>query len=202
MLSVVENNKMDQMVLDFQAGKPEAYQAVFHLFYQPLCLFLTKMGLDSFVVEEIVHDNFLKLWNKSGDFFELGSLRSFLYVSCKNAALNLLDKEKRLRVKEESYKYSQEWVDLPVTQQIIYTETIQELHAAIDRLPDQCQKVIHLLFVEGYTPQEVADQLEVSTSTVYNQKMRGVQLLRSILNKDQLFVFMLLFADVIHSSVK
>lgn len=193
---VVENNKMDQIILDFQAGKPEAYQNIFHLFYQPLCFFLTKMGLDGFVAEEIVHDVFLKLWNKNGDFSELNSLRSFLYVSCKNAALNLLDKKKRLRSKEEGYKYSQDWIDLPVTQQIIYTETIQEIHLAIEKLPHQCQQVIRLLFIEGYTPQEVADELGITNSTVYNQKMRGVQLLRNILNRDQLFVFMFLIADV------
>lgn len=190
------------MLLDFQAGKPEAYQGIFRLFYQPLCLFLVKMGLDRFVAEEIVHDTFLKLWNKNRDFSEINGLRSFLYVSCKNAALNLLDKAKRLRVKEEGYQYSQEWVDLPVTQQIIYAETIQEVHRAIEKLPDQCQKVIRLLFVEGYTPQEVADELGITSSTVYNQKMRGVQLLRGILNKDQLFVFMLVFGEIIHSVSK
>ncbi|MBL1408903.1 RNA polymerase sigma factor [Sphingobacterium faecale] len=193
---------MNQVVVDFQAGNPEAYQHIFHLFYRPLCLFLSKMGLNSFVTEEIVHDTFLKLWNKSADFSEINSLRSFLYVSCKNAALNLLDKEKRLRIKEEGYQHSQDWVDFPVTQQIIYMETIQEIHQAIGTLPDQCQKVIQLLFIEGYTPQEVADELGISSSTVYNQKMRGVQLLRNVLNKDQLFVFTLLFADILYSSVK
>lgn len=199
---VIEVNKMDQMVSDFRAGKPEAYQDIFYLFYQPLCLFLAKMGLDNFVAEEIVHDSFLKLWNRNGDFSELHSIRSFLYVSCKNAALNLLDKEKRQRVKAEGYQYSLEWFDVPVTQQMIYTETIQEVHLAIEKLPEQCQNVIRLLFVEGYTPQEVADELGITSSTVYNQKMRGIQLLRNLLNKDQLFVFMLVFGEIIHSVSK
>lgn len=202
MQQVIGSNKEHQVVLDFQAGKPDAYRKIFHLFYQPLCLFLSKMGLDSFVAEEIVHDTFLKLWDKNADFQELSGLRSFLYVACKNAALNLLDKEKRQRLKEADYQHTQDWVDLPVTQQIIYTEVIQELHAAIDKLPDQCQKVMRLLFVEGCTPQEVADRLGVTNSTVYNQKMRGVQLLRSLLDKDQLFVFMLVVAGVARSFIK
>lgn len=199
MQQLVGSHKEHQVVLDLQAGKPEAYQQIFHLFYQPLCLFLSKMGLDRFVAEEIVHDTFLKVWNRALDFQDLSALRSFLYVTCKNAALNLLDKEKRQRLREADYKHTQEWVDLPVTQQIIYTEVLQELHKAIDQLPDQCQKVMRLLFVEGYTPQEVADQLGLTTSTVYNQKMRGVQLLRNVLDKDQLFVFILLFGGTLHS---
>lgn len=193
---------MDQLILDFQRGNSEAYRELFHLFYQPLFLFLSKMGMDSFITEEIIHDTFLKLWNKSADFSEMSGLRSFLYVSCKNAALNVLDKKRRLREKEEGYSLVQDWVEMPVTQQIVYSETIQAIHAAIQRLPDQCQKVMRGLFVDGMTAQEVAIALRISDSTVYNQKMRGVKLLRDILDKNQFYIFMLFVTDVAYFSLK
>lgn len=181
---------------NFRLGKLDAYQQIFHLYYTPLCLFLTKMNVDAFVAEEIVQDAFLKVWDKRQDFEELHSLRSFLYITCKNAALNLLDKEKRSKQHENTYEQSQIWVELPISQQIIYSEVIVEIHTAIDQLPEQCKKVMQCLFVEGLSPSETADELGLSASTIYNQKMRGVKLLKELLSKDQLFVFLLLFWEI------
>ncbi|WP_224071877.1 sigma factor [Arachidicoccus terrestris] len=60
-----------------------------------MCFYLEKMQLDPFIIEEIVQDVFLKLWEKRTDFDHVLRLRGFLYTCCRNAALNHIEKEKR-----------------------------------------------------------------------------------------------------------
>ncbi len=191
---IAEAKGDDQIYLGFIAGNRNAYQQLFGRYYRPLCLFLSKMGLDSFLVEEIVQDIFLKVWDRRTDFPNLPTIRSFLFISCKNAALNAFDKEKRLKSKAAKFVDDQDWVELPITQQIIYSETIQAIHQAIEKLPTQCRKVMQLLFIDGLSTQEVAEEMAITTSTVYNQKQRGIALLKDILSMEQLWL-LLLFLD-------
>lgn len=182
-----------QLLKHFQAGEQHAFKRVFDMYYQPLCLFIVKMGLDKAQAEEIAHDVFMKLWERPADFDTLEGIRGFLYVSCKNAALNLIDKYKRLQVKQDKFLAEQEWVDTPVYQQMIYVETLHAIHQAIAKLPDRCGQIMQLLFVEGDSPQEVAEKLEISRATVYNQKMRGIALLKDLLDPEQIFMLLFLF---------
>lgn len=179
----------------FQQGKRKAYQQLFGFFYHPLCMYLSKMDLDSFLVEEIVQDSFLKLWDRRTDFPNLATARSFLFITSKHAALNALDKLKRQQSKADRYMQEQDWVTLPISQQMIYSETIHAIHQAIDKLPTQCRKVMQLLFVEGYTPQEVAKELTISSSTVYNQKQRGIILLKGMLSIEQFSLLLVFFGS-------
>lgn len=192
----MQTNRKDidevKLLTDFKKGDRKAYQIIFVRFYQPLCLFTYKMGLEYETVEEIVQDVFLKLWDKRADFDHIHAIQSFLFVSCKNTALNSIDKAKRLQKKLDVFSDEQDWVDLPITQQIIYAETVRTIHEAIQQLPAQCRHIMQLLFIEGLSPHEVALQLSITTSTVYNQKRRGVSLLKNVLNPDQLFLLLLI----------
>lgn len=181
---------------DFKLGDRKAYQKIFARFYQPLCLFTKKMGLEYETIEEIVQDVFLKLWGKRADFNHIHAIQSFLFVSCRNAALNHIDKIKRLQEKMNAFSEEQEWIDLPVTQQIIYAETLNAIHHAIQQLPEQCRNIMHALYIDGLTPREIALQLSISTSTVYNQKMRGISLLKNKLNAEQLFLLLWILKEV------
>lgn len=179
----------------FKRGETAAFEIIFKRNYPALCLFLQKMGVDTFPAEEMLNDLFLKLWDKCADFDSLEGIRGFLYISSKNAALNHFDKLKRLQKREEHYLAQQDqWTSFPVQQQIIYLETLKTIEQVIGQLPDQCQQVMQLMFIEGLTPQEVADQLNIARGTVYNQKARGLSFLKEKLSLEQ-FLFLLLFFD-------
>ncbi|HLT88253.1 MAG TPA: sigma-70 family RNA polymerase sigma factor [Sphingobacterium sp.] len=195
----MQTNRTDidevKLLTDFKEGDRKAYQIIFARFYRPLCLFTYKMGLEYETVEEIVQDVFLKLWDKRADFDYLYAIQSFLFISCKNGALNSIDRAKRLQKKLDVFSSEQDWIDLPITQQIIYAETVKTIHEAIQRLPPQCRHVMQLLFIEGLPPHEVAQQLSITTSTVYNQKRRGISLLKNVLNPEQLFLLLLILNE-------
>lgn len=182
----------NKLILDFQKGDKQAYAIVFKKFYQPLCFFAGKMKLDDFEAEELVQDVLLNLWNRRMDFETVGKVKAFLYISTRNAVLNYLDKKKRLGDKQEAYTLGVASYELPISHHIIYSETLRELKEAIQTLPAQCSRIMSLLYEEGLAPNEVAAYLGITPSTVYNQKLKGVELLKTYFSKVHFWMFLLL----------
>ncbi len=73
---------------------------------------------------------------------------------------------------------------------------------AVDTLPEQCRKVIKMTFEEGKKPKEIALALGITISTVNNQKMRGLNLLKDRLPGDQLSLGLFMLAPTLISHLK
>jgi RNA polymerase sigma-70 factor (ECF subfamily) len=63
------------------------------------------------------------------------------------------------------------------------TYDINEIHEGIRQLPDGCRTVFSLYLLEGYTHDEIANQLKVSVSTSKTQYRRAKILLREQLKQ-------------------
>lgn len=183
------------LLADFRAGKESAFDLVFHRLYSPLCLFARRILDDDYTAEDLVQDVFVKLWQKHLDFDSLSSIRAFLYISVKNACFNYLEKDK-VKLKHQDYVLANDLFDeQSVLHGIIEAEVMQSMISAIEILPDQCRKIIKMTFLEGLKPKEIAAQLGIAVSTVNNQKMRGLSILRSKLShQDFILLMALIFA--------
>lgn len=180
----VNNKDASKLIADFQSGSLAAFDLIFNQFYAPLCFFGNRIIQDKFAAEDIVQDAFVKLWTRSHDFNALESIKSFLYVSVRNACLNNLEKNK-VKLKHDNYLiYEMRDNENTILNHMIEAEVLRQIFAMVDTLPEQCRKVIRMTFEEGKKPKEIADELGVTVSTVNNQKMRGLSLLRNRLSDE------------------
>jgi len=165
-----------------QKGDERAFEQIFDHYYQALCFFSARIIVDKIAAEDIVQEVLYKLWHKHADFETLNAIKAFLYISTRNASLNYLDKEKRKDKHHQLLMGLPEETDIPVLNEIIYAEGLREIAMALDNLPEQCGKIIKMIYQEGLKPQEIAKALGITVSTVYNQKMRGIGILREKLS--------------------
>ena len=183
----------DKLIFDFRSGHVAAFDHIFNEFYSPLCYFANRIIQDKQAAEDIAQDCFLKLWQKYVDFESVPAIKSFLYVSVRNACFNYLDKNK-VRAKHDQYRQT---IDLPEEQTVLHTiieaELLLQVFNLVDTLPDQCRKVIRMTFEDGKKPKEIADELGIAISTVNNQKMRGLSLLRQRLSEKGLSLATVVF---------
>jgi len=167
------------LLSQLKEGDQNAFSHIFKQFYQPLCFFCTRLVSNSAVAEEIVQDVLYKVWYKNEDFNTLLSIKAFLYISTRNASMNYIDKEQR-KLKRETARYALgEEFEEPILREIIYAEVLNEIRTEINNLPEQCGKIIKMIYEEDMKPQEIADELNIKVSTVYNQKMRGISILKT-----------------------
>lgn len=194
----MEFNKDDkQDFAAFKSGDDAGYIHLFRRFYHPLCLFALQFKISKEDAEEVVQDILHQLWYKKNDFDSLNKLASFLYVSTRNATLNRLDRNRRLLKNQEQFHVESAASDILNAEQfqnMVYAETLSQLHEAFKKLPAQCAKVMTMLYLEGHTVAEVVEQLQITASTVYVQKKKGIDYLKEYLKPEDYFLITLLLS--------
>jgi len=158
--------------------EPGTFDAAFKHFYNPLVFFARKLMPDALAAEDIVTEIFLKYWQKQKDFNSLLAVKTFLYISTRNACLNhRLQARRRAWAKETLSLLTDDFEDF-VLNQMTRTEVLQEICALLELLPLQCRKIVLMSYIGGLSNRQIARRLQISIHTVKNQKVRGIQLMR------------------------
>ncbi|GJM29167.1 MAG: DNA-directed RNA polymerase sigma-70 factor [Cyclobacteriaceae bacterium] len=127
--------------------------------------------------EDIVHEIFLKIWEKRNDLKISVDLSFYLKRSAINGALNYLKKNPVIGALEQIE-------EIPADSFINYAEddmrqkVTAKLNKAIDTLPPKCRLIFSLSRFEGMSNQEIANYTGVTKKTVENQLNKAFYRLR------------------------
>ncbi|MBO9202271.1 MULTISPECIES: RNA polymerase sigma factor [Niastella] len=157
---------------------PVVFAEIYNRFYDPLVFFARKFLFDPLVAEDIVTELFLKFWQKQEQFNSPIAVKTFLYISTRNACINHNQKfRKQARAKAELRILTDE-LEESILQTITRSELLRDIYSSVESLPTQCRKIILLSYLGGLTNQQIARHLQLSVHTVKNQKVRGIMLVR------------------------
>lgn len=170
-------------VKEIRQDNKKAFENLFVHFYDSLCKFAWRYTRSQHISEELVQDVFLKVWKSRATLDPERDIKSYLYQSVRNKALNLL-KHKNLA---EEYNSKIEWLNpSPSIQEHDYeeeSEFVQAAQKAIEALPEGARQVYKLSRKDGLTYREIAYVLDISPKTVESQMSRALQLLRDNLSR-------------------
>lgn len=164
----------------------KVFRKLFDCFYVTLCVFAEKYVEDPACAADIVQECFIKLWQQRGTYKYLYQIRSFLYTSVKNAALNEL--QHRKVVAEYAEKLTLKGEIAFFHDCMIEEESYRLLMNAVGHLPEQTRRVI-LLALEGKDNKEIALELELADGTIHTHKKIAYKRLREEL-KDYFYLFL------------
>lgn len=82
-----------------------------------------------------------------------------------------------------------------VINNIIQSEVLAEVYQALATLPESCQRISRMSYLEGLKNEEIAVKLGITVNTVKTQKQRGLQLLRLRLNPEIFNLLLLLLIN-------
>jgi RNA polymerase sigma-70 factor (ECF subfamily) len=184
------------IISGFHKGSSRAFDVLFDMFFPALCYFANKLIDDRQEAEDIVLDTFQKLWARREHFETMPNIKAFLYITVRNTCLNYIrHKETQRKRTREMLKLLPEPLEEDAEQHRIRAEVLQNIYSAIEKLPRKCREVFELSYFEGMKAQEIAEQLQISESTVRNQKVRALQLLKTALTGRELLVLFLIMAQ-------
>ncbi len=163
------------------AGDERAFESLFRTHYTPLCRFLVHY-LDPSVAEEIAQDLFLRLWRDRGQAPVRGSVRAYLYVAARNAALNHLRHQRihdRWRLRAHPAPDAPP-AAVPATPEddAAAGELAQAVAAALRDLPERGRLAATLRWQHQLSYAEIAEVMEISVKGVENQLNRIGKVLR------------------------
>lgn len=174
------------MLIELKGQNPKAFAFFFDRHYNPLCYFAERLVRDQQVAEDIVEESFMKLWDKRSDFESEHGIKAFLYITTRNACINMIKQSQRDTLSQAEMLYLAEKKEGFVLNEMIRAEVLRVIGQELNRLPVQCRTILKMSYEKGLKNHEIANKLAISIHTVRNQKARGLQLLRTKFDENQL----------------
>lgn len=185
-------NQLDenQLLRQFQKDDETAFEKIFRFYYQPLCVFASRILQDEEEAEELVQDFFVKFWEKRTQIQIETSLKSYLFRSTKNLCLNRL-KHEQIKI-QHAKKVIADSEEKDFDDQFIEVDLQKDIENSIAELPEKRREIFRLSREEGLKYREIAERLHISVKTVEAQMGLAIKTLREKLKKYTFLLFFIL----------
>ena len=169
-----------------RAGDERAFEALFRAHYDPLCRFVREYVRAPEVAEDVVQGLFVRLWRDHRKHEIRGSVRAYLYVAARNAALNHIRHERLAHLLSRRWQAAPVDAPLPAAprtpeEELASGEASAAVRAAIDDLPERARLAATLRWEHQLSYAEIADVMGISVKGVENQLGRIMKSLRASL---------------------
>jgi RNA polymerase sigma factor (sigma-70 family) len=168
-------------------GEQKAQFRIYKLYYKAMYNTSYRIVNDRMEAEDVMQEAFLKAFDKIHTYSGTVSFGAWLKKIVINHSLDELKKKKvDIDLMEETdlpAGSEEETGDEKNANQI--NEKIETIHKAINALPDGYRIVLTLYLLEGYDHEEIAEILDMSSSTSRSQYTRAKNKLKQQLTKKQ-----------------
>jgi RNA polymerase sigma-70 factor (family 1) len=172
------NDNIDNLVKAFQRGEEKGFTYFFNELYPALLYFAFRILNDKAAAKDIVEESFIKIWERHTSFTHHKVIKSWLYTTVRNGCIDLQRKQQTNMQREEELASMTKTTETHAMQEMIRAEVASEIYNAITNLPPRCRQVFRLIYIEGKTLKQTAQEMQLSVNTVKNHRTHGLSLLK------------------------
>lgn len=178
--------------LAFKEGSWDAYTRLYNDHFKMLNNYGYKFTRDVNIIEDAVHDLFIKLWTNRATLGNPASVKNYLYKSLRGVIFRKMQIASRFvdLEGENDYNFS---FEISFDHQMIAGEEERELQlkikSVIKTLPARQQEIIFLRFYEGLNYEEIADIMGININSTYKLLYKAFNNLQEALKTSKLVVF-------------
>ena len=179
------------------AKKEIAWKKLYQNYYPALCNYASRIIQDEVIVEDIVQESLINLWDSPVTFQNIRSLTGWLYQAVYTRSLNMIRDQART-----NKVYQNLWESLKgeLTEEIAVDSAIEEeiLHkfrTIMTQLSPQQQEIMKMS-MDGMKVKEIAKALNVSENAIKMQKKRAYSTLREELGECWSILLMVSFPNL------
>ena len=186
----INNSHIDNLLSNFNNRDSHAFGNMYKMFYSELqnytALIFRDTGEES---SDIIQDIFMNIWsNESITFQSTSGFKAYIYTAIRNNFKNWVSKKHNAREYENTairdQQYSESNASVFSSTDIVESETYAILQSALNILPVESVKIFKLI-LQGYSTDEIAEQMGKQKRTIYNTKHKSINILKNyIFNKD------------------
>jgi RNA polymerase sigma factor (sigma-70 family) len=148
-----------------RTAKRQEFEEIFNRFKIPLLQYAQRITGDREQARDVVQETFIK-FQRNGALQHQDAPATWLFTVCRNAALNVCRKERRMMYLGE------EVIEVRESEQPMPFEQLQQKEATgfllqiVETLPPRQQEVIQLKFQNDLSYQQIAEILQTTTNNV------------------------------------
>ena len=187
------NSNEPELVKALSKGEIRAFNDLFQLYGNRIYRFAIGYMKSQTEAEELVQDVFLKIWERRLELKDNLSFKAYLFT----IAFNLI--RKHFTKKALLHKYLENQVlddfDFDTAQNIDYNSTKKLIDTIVEQLPPKRRIVFIRSRFEGFSVNEIAEELGTSPKTVENQLGEALKFVREHLKSEKfpIIVYFILF---------
>lgn len=160
----------------------KTFRKIYDLYYEPICKFLLFYTKDMLIIEDVVQDVFLTLWEQR-EVIKINHIKTYIFQSAKNKLLNQLRNEKNRSVLLEKW-FQEQLHDRILDEDRFEVERILKVvETAINHLPSKCREIFILSKTQNMSYKEISELKQISIKTVENQMGIAFKKIRSFLSE-------------------
>ena len=178
----------DEKLIQLVSEKDKnAFNEIYSRYEKSIYNYLNRLIFDKDMLDEIFQEVFTKIYVKAKTFKLKYSFKSWIYKISMN---QYIDYYKKLKRSEKIFGQAEELLrikyDVPnIVDDIIEQENLDILKKLLLQLPAKYRQAIILKKIEGFTFDEVAEIMDVTSRSVKTYVAKGLMLLRSQFQKMQ-----------------
>lgn len=164
-------------------------EELFSKYYKTLCYYAWQFTRDIDLARDVVQDAFyIYHKNKAEISTSEQAIKSYLYTSIKFSCLKV---SRKLDISSRYWEEVgfEEGYENEIEYNLIKAEVMADIFSIVETLPMACQKVFRKGYLEGLSNLEIAQELNISITTVKTQKQRALKVIRTKLKSEYFFLF-------------
>lgn len=181
-------NDQDLVAL-LKQGDELAYTEVYNRYWKTLYAIAYNRLRNIQSAEDVVHDVLVSLWNNR-QTAEVGNLSAYLATATKYMIFHLVKRAKKFSHEE----YAMDNAELIHDQEDLedrlhYKRLLEMVNQEVDKLPEKCRLIFKYSREDHLSVKEIADKMDISTSTVENQMNKALNTLRTKVKNSHMILF-------------
>ncbi len=174
--------ELEVLVENFRNKDSNAFEKLYEMYSDNICGVINSIVKNSDIAQEICQDVFVKAWKNSESYnASKGRFFTWMLNIARNAAID--------EVRSKSHKNSKQNLSSDFFVNIL--EDKNDLNNQVDtigiknlltNLKDKCVQIIQLLYFQGYTQKEAAEELSIPVGTVKTRNRSCISQIRGNLS--------------------
>ena len=171
---------LDELINNCKKKDRKAQSELYRRYSSVLFGMCLKYSRNKTEAEDNLHDSFMTIYDKIGQFNFKGSFEGWMKRIAVNTVLQKYRKERHLDVISENFE---EQVDIETDTDDISLNT---LLGYIQQLPNKYRLTFNLYVLDGYSHKEISDLLGTSTGTSKSNLARARNILKEKIEKENI----------------
>ena len=170
--------------IQFLDGNENAFSQLYCLFLDDLLTYGRRVGGDNEMVEDLIQDLFLKLYQKKIILEDNTRLRPFLFRALKNLIYNKLQP-----LPDYDFAFD---LNYTIDEQLSLTQDqglSDEIHHILKGLTGRQKEIIYLRFVHEMSFEEISEIMEINIQSARNLLTRSMEKLRKEVSSTTILFF-------------
>lgn len=181
MIAASQNEKT--LLVLVTKGDRNAFTQLYAHYVHPLYKYIYLFTKSEEEAKEIQQEIFIKIWENREKLAQVETFEAYLFRVARN---RMLDKVRHLQIQHrvmQEIRRTAKQSETTTSDQCAYREYYLVVQQAIAKLPPRRRLIFQLNIENGLSQDEIADQLDISTSVVQKQIYKASSFVRSYLFK-------------------